>query len=363
MAWTAPTVRTTGELITASLWNADIVANLIELRAGGLALSSQAAGDIPYASSASQLTRGSLQFLGATLIVTGVTASQVWIKPNANTAIATVECGDGSSYGWNVGKDDSAGNVTGIAEAFYWYSRKATATVRMTLSPIGVVTVNGFGAHTFSGGGTGGNYIRLRNTTAGTGNDARIYIDADGSIGDGLSLNHTSSTYTAAGIFAQAGSAVFGQSSGGLSVAATHASGEIRFYTGGTTLRGTMAAAGTLSWSDSITSTKAGGGSVVAANASNSDATTLGSTGISCTAALGISTSASGGTITLTTGNNGDVIFTTTGTGLVKFTDDTTGGGSAALGANSPAVTNTAPYTWLKLKSSDGSTVYVPAFK
>lgn len=41
----------------------------------------------------------------------------------------------------------------------------------------------------------------------------------------------------------------------------------------------------------------------------------------------------------------------------------TGGSGSAALGANSPAVTNTAPYVWFKFVSSDGSTVYIPAWK
>lgn len=42
---------------------------------------------------------------------------------------------------------------------------------------------------------------------------------------------------------------------------------------------------------------------------------------------------------------------------------ESTGGGSAALGANCPAVTATAPYTWLKFITSDGSTVYVPCWK
>jgi hypothetical protein len=42
---------------------------------------------------------------------------------------------------------------------------------------------------------------------------------------------------------------------------------------------------------------------------------------------------------------------------------ESTGAGSAALGANSPAVTNTAPYTWIELRTSDGSVVYVPAWK
>lgn len=42
---------------------------------------------------------------------------------------------------------------------------------------------------------------------------------------------------------------------------------------------------------------------------------------------------------------------------------NTTGAGAAALGANCPASTVTAPYTWLKAKSSDGSAVYIPAWK
>jgi hypothetical protein len=50
--------------------------------------------------------------------------------------------------------------------------------------------------------------------------------------------------------------------------------------------------------------------------------------------------------------------------GLVRFRGtNSTGAGSAALGSNSPAVTNTAPYTWVKAISSDGSTVYIPAWK
>jgi hypothetical protein len=54
---------------------------------------------------------------------------------------------------------------------------------------------------------------------------------------------------------------------------------------------------------------------------------------------------------------------TTKFTGKMQIMNNTTGSGSAALGSNSPATTNTAPYTWLTFTSSDGSTVYVPAFK
>ena len=43
--------------------------------------------------------------------------------------------------------------------------------------------------------------------------------------------------------------------------------------------------------------------------------------------------------------------------------NEATGAGTATLGTNCPAVTPTSPYTWIKMISSDGSTVYVPAFK
>ena len=42
---------------------------------------------------------------------------------------------------------------------------------------------------------------------------------------------------------------------------------------------------------------------------------------------------------------------------------NTTGAGTALLGTNSPAVTNTAPYTWIQVTTSDGSTAYIPAWK
>ena len=48
----------------------------------------------------------------------------------------------------------------------------------------------------------------------------------------------------------------------------------------------------------------------------------------------------------------------------VKFSGvNTTGAGSAALGANCPATTLTAPYTWVRVKTSDGSTGWLPIWK
>ncbi len=49
---------------------------------------------------------------------------------------------------------------------------------------------------------------------------------------------------------------------------------------------------------------------------------------------------------------------------IISFGQVGTGATTALLGtANCPAVTGTAPYAWMKCKSSDGSTVYVPAWK
>lgn len=51
-------------------------------------------------------------------------------------------------------------------------------------------------------------------------------------------------------------------------------------------------------------------------------------------------------------------------TGIPTFGGgNTTGAGTALLGTNSPAVTLTAPYTWLTVITADGSTAYVPAWK
>ena len=44
-------------------------------------------------------------------------------------------------------------------------------------------------------------------------------------------------------------------------------------------------------------------------------------------------------------------------------TGNTTGGGSASLSTNCPAVTPTAPYTWITVVTNDGSTGYIPVWK
>ena len=48
---------------------------------------------------------------------------------------------------------------------------------------------------------------------------------------------------------------------------------------------------------------------------------------------------------------------------LVKFSNNTTGTGTALLGSNCPAVTASAPFTWIKLHSKTGTVVYAPVWK
>jgi hypothetical protein len=55
---------------------------------------------------------------------------------------------------------------------------------------------------------------------------------------------------------------------------------------------------------------------------------------------------------------------TLTTSGIPRFNGtNTTGAGMALLGANSPATTLTAPYTWIQVTTSDGSTGYIPVWK
>lgn len=57
MAWTAPITWVDGTRYVAADLNAQVRDNMIVLRAGGLAIASQAANDFIYASSTTQLAR------------------------------------------------------------------------------------------------------------------------------------------------------------------------------------------------------------------------------------------------------------------------------------------------------------------
>jgi hypothetical protein len=132
-----------------------------------------------------------------------------------------------------------ASDATGIIHFF-----TGTGTVeRGQITAAGLLSWTTFGSHTFSAGGVGTNQVVVVNPTAGTGNAGGLYASSD-TVLAGVQAN--SSTYTTSGFNVQAGTTIFGTGSGGVSLAATHASGAVRFYTGSGTLRATIDTSGNL---------------------------------------------------------------------------------------------------------------------
>jgi hypothetical protein len=127
-------------------------------------------------------------------------------------------------------------------------------------------------------------------------------------------------------------------------------------------------ASNTIYLADDVASTVSiavGGGNVLlrTTTAPTYGAFSVGSGGITLVGASTIGTS-TGQFDLRTAAGNGDIVITPHGTGLLKYAGtNTTGAGSAALGSNSPAITLTAPYTWWKVLTSDGSTGYFPIWK
>lgn len=106
----------------------------------------------------------------------------------------------------------------------------------------GVLTVGGFGTHKLTASGTGANSLWVENPTAGTGNLAFLGVLRDATIG--LNFSAYSSTYTTAGMAVQGGATIDSNGVGGLSIAASSASGPLRLFAGGTTERVNISTAG-----------------------------------------------------------------------------------------------------------------------
>jgi hypothetical protein len=107
----------------------------------------------------------------------------------------------------------------------------------------GTLGAEGFGTHSFTAGGTGANTLQVKNTTAGTGNYARVMIYGDTTY---LACQAYASTYTTSTYNVQAGAAIVSNGAGGLSIVCTDAGGTMRFFTGGTTERAQFDAQGNL---------------------------------------------------------------------------------------------------------------------
>jgi hypothetical protein len=125
-----------------------------------------------------------------------------------------------------------------------------------------LLAVDGFGVHNFSAGGTGANVVAVRNTTAGTGNYTELRAGNDSSASLGRFIV-TASTYTSVGATYQAGLTIDSSGAGGLNLAASHASGPLRLFTGGSTQRYAIDSAGTHTYLNStVTAIPLAAGSV-----------------------------------------------------------------------------------------------------
>lgn len=105
-----------------------------------------------------------------------------------DTGSAAVPVGDGTLLNNNALQN----NVYGRLDAMF-----AGAGAYATFTLGGKLAVEGFGSHTFSAGGAGGNTLTVGNTTAGTGNYARLILTNDvDTLGR---LTAYSSTFTTSG--------------------------------------------------------------------------------------------------------------------------------------------------------------------
>jgi hypothetical protein len=112
------------------------------------------------------------------------------------------------------------------------------------------LAAEGLGDHIFSGSGSGGNIVHVRNGTSGTTNKAAVHFGIDGPDNDLGMIEAYTSGFTTSGSQVASGLALRSTGSGGLSLSAEHASGDVRIAAGGTTAALTLKADGGLLFDD-----------------------------------------------------------------------------------------------------------------
>lgn len=120
-------------------------------------------------------------------------------------------------------------NVARIGSAIY---DRVDALIASNITFGGTVSAEGFGVHNFSTGGTGANVLAVRNTTSGTTNYAELRTGNNSSATIGR-LMAFSSAYTSGGAYVASAAVLEGSGAGGLNLFASDASGQIKFWTGG----------------------------------------------------------------------------------------------------------------------------------
>ena len=182
------------------------------------------------------------------------------------TTTGGIFTGTGANNGLDLASRDGSGarwiayNPTG--DDFRLYNTVAGVD-HFVLTNTGLLTVSGFGTHTFSGGAgsNGANILDIANAATGTAARSIFRVLIDGN--DQLTLTSFSSGYTTSGANIASSGKLDVNSSAGLSIVASHASGAIRFYSGGTTLRAEFTSDGLLSLNPSSTTGAVGGLKVI----------------------------------------------------------------------------------------------------
>ena len=234
---------------------------------GGTGLSSYAVGDLVYASGSTTLAKLADVAVGQVLVSGGVaTAPAYSASPSitaltyttnlkSTTALATpaaltatqatafASTVSGSAImGFGTTNDVSLMNRAGTVVLGIGPN---TTTVNMTgaLTMTGLLTVTNLTGPTFRGDQNAVTETTFYNATSGTAGSVNLQLLAGTSA---ASFQLMSQGFTTSGIRTAAGALLQAENAGGLSIAATHASGAIRFYSGGTTLRWEILTGGTL---------------------------------------------------------------------------------------------------------------------
>ncbi len=168
---------------------------------------------------------GTLGVVGATTLSSTVATGALTVTGAATVSSTLGVTGAVTGGTYNNQTISSAANLTG------------------TLAVGGLLTVSGFGTHSFSAGGTGANTLQVINSTSGAGNFGRVTIGAGTSF---LYAYALSQGFTSSGFEQASGGVIYTSGAGGLSILANDASGAIRFYSGGSTERMRLSAAGNL---------------------------------------------------------------------------------------------------------------------
>lgn len=210
--------------------------------------------NVAYEDQANNFTNANGQTFGAGIGLSGGSPSTHGIHiPSAVPGVLTTNLhNSGGVLIWTGGGTfpgaltSSTLSVSGVVTGGTYNGQTITSTASLTgtLAVAGLLTVSANGTSTFGGASSanGENMLRVQNTT-GTGS-ARIDAYADAT--NRIFLAAFGTTFTTSGVNIAASGLVGTDATNGMSVGALNAAGAIRFYSGGSTVRLTMATTGSL---------------------------------------------------------------------------------------------------------------------